>query len=214
LIRACIFDLDGVLVDTARYHYLAWKRLAAEFGYELTEENNERLKGVSRMRSLDIILELSGHSFSEAEKEKMADRKNGWFTEYLSKMNADEILPGVNDLLQQLKKDNIKIALASSSKNAQRIIEVLGIQDYFETVVDGNMVVNAKPAPDIFLLAAKNISITPQDCIVFEDAEAGVQAALRAGMKCVGVGRQAQLGQATIVVPSLKEFDYSQLKSL
>lgn len=201
-------------MDTAKYHYLAWKRLAAEFGFELTEEANERLKGVSRMQSLDIILELSGRSFTEAEKEEMANRKNGWFTDYVSKMQADEIFPGVKTLLQQLKNDHIKIALASSSKNAQRIIQLLGIENYFDTVVDGTMIVNAKPAPDIFLLAAKKLNIAPQDCLVFEDAEAGVQAALRAGMKCVGVGKQEQLGHATLVVSSVSEFKYSQLMSL
>jgi beta-phosphoglucomutase len=214
LIKACIFDLDGVLVDTAKYHFLAWRRLCAEFGFELTEEANERLKGVSRMQSLEIILELSGLSLSEEEKEKLAARKNSWFTDFISKMKSDEIFPGVKPFLQKLRDDKIKIALASSSKNAQSIIELLGIKNNFDAIVDGNMIVNTKPDPEIFLLAAKKLNIEPKHCLVFEDAEAGVEAAVRAGMKCVGIGKREQLQQATVVVGSVNEFDYSQLKSI
>jgi beta-phosphoglucomutase len=214
VIKACIFDLDGVLVDTAKYHFLAWKRLAGELGFDLTEEENEKLKGISRMHSLEIVLSLGGISKSAEEKGKLADKKNGWFTEFISTMKADEIFPGVKTLLQKLKNDNVKIALASSSKNAQSIIDLLGIKNSFDAVVDGNMILNTKPDPEIFLLAAKKLNMNPSDCLVFEDAEAGVEAALRAGMKCIGIGSPNQLHRATVIVNSVNEFDFNQLKSL
>ena len=214
MIKACIFDLDGVLVDTAHYHFLAWKRLAKEFDYELTEEINEQLKGVSRMKSLDIVMKHAHVSLTEQKKLALADRKNGWFTEYVHKMKPEELYPGVKELFARLKKDKIRIALASSSKNAQTIIEILGIQREFEAVVDGNMIVHSKPDPEIFLLAAKKLDLNPADCIVFEDAEAGVEAALAAGMKCVGVGSPAQLNKANRVVKSIKDFNYADIQKL
>lgn len=214
MIKACIFDLDGVLVDTAHYHFLAWKRLAREFDYELTEEINEQLKGVSRMKSLEIVLKHANISLEEQKRTSLADRKNGWFTEYVHKMKPEELYPGVKELFSKLRKDKIKIALASSSKNAQTIIEILGITDEFEAVVDGTMIVHSKPDPEIFLLAAQKLSMKPADCVVFEDAEAGVEAAISAGMKCVGIGSAAQLGKASQVVKSIQNFDYTQLQKL
>lgn len=214
MIKACIFDLDGVLVDTAHYHFLAWKRLAKEFDYELTEEINEELKGVSRMKSLEIVLQHANVSLENQKKELLAHRKNGWFTEYVHNMNPDELFPGVRELFSRLRKDNIKIGLASSSKNAKTIIEILGIQHEFETVVDGTMIVHSKPDPEIFLLAAKRLGIDPVDCLVFEDAEAGVEAALAAGMKCVGVGNFAKLKRANHVVDSIQNFSYHDLQKL
>lgn len=206
--------MDGVLVDTAKYHFLAWKRLATELGFDLTEEVNEKLKGVSRMQSLEIILSLSGISLSQEEKEKLAAKKNGWFTEFIANMEADEIFPGVKPLLQKLKEDNMKIALASSSKNAPRIIDILGIRGSFDAMVDGNMIAHTKPDPEIFLLAASKLNMQPKDCLVFEDAEAGVEAAVRAGMKCVGIGKREQLTLATLVINAVQDFDYSMLQSL
>lgn len=214
MIKACIFDLDGVLVDTAHYHYLAWKRLAREFDYELTEEINEELKGVSRMKSLEIVLKHANVSLENQKKDLLADRKNGWFTEYVHNMNPNELYPGVRELFAKLRSDNIKVALASSSKNAQTIIEILGIQHEFEAVVDGTMIVHSKPDPEIFLLAAQKLRINPGDCVVFEDAEAGVEAALAAGMKCVGVGNPVKLKKANQVVNSIQDFNYSDLQNL
>lgn len=214
MIKACIFDLDGVLVDTAHYHFLAWKRLAKEFDYELTEEINEELKGVSRMKSLEIVLNHANVTLENQKKELMADRKNTWFTEYVHNMNPDELFPGVRELFGRLKKDNIRIALASSSKNAQTIIEILGIQNEFEAVVDGTMIVHSKPDPEIFLLAARKLNLNPADCVVFEDAEAGVEAALAAGMKCVGVGNPAKLKKANRIVDAIQNFNYSDLQKL
>lgn len=214
MIKACIFDLDGVLVDTAHYHFLSWKRLAKEFDYELTEEINQQLKGVSRMKSLEIVMKHANVSLTEEKKQALADRKNGWFTDYVHKMKPEELYPGVKELFSKLKKDKIRIALASSSKNAQTILSILGIQHEFEAVVDGNMILHSKPDPEIFLLAAKKLGLNPADCIVFEDAEAGVEAALAAGMKCVGVGSPAQLKKANLVVKSIEDFNYPDLRKL
>lgn len=214
MIKACIFDLDGVLVDTAHYHFLAWKRLAKEFDYELTEEINEELKGVSRMKSLEIVLKHANVSLENQKKELLADRKNGWFTEFVHNMNPNELYPGVRELFSRLRRDNIKIALASSSKNAQTIIEILGIQNEFEAVVDGTMIVHSKPDPEIFLLAASKLNVSPADCVVFEDAEAGVEAALAAGMKCVGIGNPVKLKEANRVVNAIQNFNYSDLQKI
>lgn len=214
MITACIFDLDGVLVDTAHYHFIAWKRLAKEFEYDLTEAVNERLKGVSRLHSLEIILKEAGATFSEAEKLEMANRKNVWFTEFVNAMQPEELYPGVTDLFEKLKADTIKIALGSSSKNAQTILRKLKIQQYFDSVVDGTMIVNSKPDPEIFLLAAQKLGVDPVQCVVFEDAEAGVEAALAANMKCVGIGQREQLGKANQVVKSIGDFNYHHLQNL
>lgn len=211
MIKACIFDLDGVIVDTARYHYLAWKRLAGEIGIELTEADNERLKGVSRIRSLEIILELGAVTMSDTEKEALADKKNAWFVEYLKLMSPEEIYPGVKSLIRQLREQGIKVGLASSSKNAKMVVDILHIQNDFDAVVDGSMIVQTKPNPEIFLLTAKMLGIDPRDCLVFEDAEAGVDAALAAGMKCVGVGSPTLLGHAHRVVSTTAEFQPQDL---
>ena len=206
MIKACIFDLDGVIVDTAHYHFIAWQRLAKELGITFTEVDNERLKGVSRMRSLEIILEIGGIHLSDEEKGKLATQKNGWFVEYINAMKANEIFPGVKELLKNLRSNGIKVALASSSKNADTVIRLLDIENLFDAIVDGNMIVNTKPDPEIFLLAARKLGIDPKDCVVFEDAEAGVEAAIAAGMKCVGVGSPEQLGKANEVVKATADF--------
>jgi beta-phosphoglucomutase len=214
MIKAAIFDLDGVIIDTAHYHYIAWKRLASEFGITLTHENNEMLKGVSRMRSLEIILSLGNLELPEQQKEQLAEKKNKWFVEYIESIRPEEIFPGVIDLIRNLRKQKIKIGLASSSKNAPRVIELLGIAKDFDTLVDGTMITQSKPDPEIFLLAAHKLGIAPHECVVFEDAEAGVEAALAAGMKCVGVGSVEQLGKANRVVARTGDFKASDLESL
>ena len=214
MIKAVIFDLDGVIVDTAHYHYLAWKRLAKELGMDLTIEQNELLKGVSRMRSLEIILELGGISLNESEKERIANKKNGWFVEYVDQMKPDEIFPGVKEMLKSIRAKGIKVALASSSKNAPRVIELLKIENEFDAVVDGTMIVHTKPDPEIFLLAASKLGVAPAACVVFEDAEAGVEAAIAAGMKCVGVGSLEQLNKANIVVAKTADLKFDQLVKL
>lgn len=213
MIAACIFDLDGVIVDTAHYHFLAWRRLANELGLGLTEKDNEKLKGVSRMQSLQVILDMGKIEISKDRKEALADRKNQWFVEYVEAMKPDEIFPGVKSLIQGIRKKGIKVALASSSKNAPRVIELLGIGNLFDVVVDGSMIIDTKPDPEIFLLTAQKLNIPAKDCVVFEDAEAGVEAATRAGMKCVGVGSE-NLSKANRVVARTADFKLEDLSSL
>lgn len=213
-IRACIFDLDGVIVDTAHYHYIAWKRLAAELGFDLTPQDNERLKGVSRMRSLEIVLEIGGVEMSDKEKERLAERKNDWFIEAVENMNPDEIFPGVRTMIADLRSAGLAVGLASSSKNAQTVVERLDIQSLFEVIVDGTMITHTKPDPEIFLLTADRLHVAPSHCLVFEDAEAGVEAALRAGMKCVGIGSADRLGRADMVLARTSEFNREMLMRL
>lgn len=213
-LKACIFDLDGVVVDTAKYHYLAWKRLANELGFEFSEQHNERLKGVSRMRSLEILLEVGGLTFPPEKMEELAAKKNAWYVEYIKKMTPDEILPGAKEFLEDLRKNGIRIALGSASKNSPLILDRIGLKNHFDAVIDGNSVTIAKPAPDIFLSAATALGVSPQHCIVFEDAEAGIEAAINAGMRTVGIGNPQILSRADFVVPNLIGFTYSKLVKL
>lgn len=208
---AAIFDLDGVIVDTAKYHYLAWKRLAQELGFDFSEKDNERLKGVSRMRSLEILLEVGGLTFSEEKKIEMADRKNKWYVEYITKMNKSELLPGAKECLVRLREKGIGIALGSASKNASIILDNMEIIDLFDSVVDGNKVSKAKPDPEVFLLGAKELGISPDDCVVFEDAESGIAAAKAAGMYSVGIGDAIVLKEADKVIKGLFELEVDSL---
>ncbi|MPQ47713.1 beta-phosphoglucomutase [Marinifilum sp. N1E240] len=210
-ISACIFDLDGVVVDTAKYHYIAWKSLANELGFDFTEEDNERLKGVSRMTSLDILLEIGGVELDDKTKLELADKKNKNYVEFILKMTPDEILPGVKDFFNELKAEGVKIALGSASKNAMTILNQLELTDYFDAVVDGTHVSNAKPDPEVFLKGAELLGFSPSECIVFEDAEAGVEAAINGNMRCVGIGSPEVLGKANIVVPGFVGFTMAQL---
>ena len=201
MIHCCIFDLDGVIVDTANYHYLAWKRLAVSLGLDFTEHDNERLKGVSRVESLKIVLEIGGASLEESAFEKALDDKNQWYLDYISRIGAEEILPGAAGFLEAVRGRGIKTALGSASKNAGLILERIGLCDQFDAVIDGNSVSNAKPDPEVFLKAAGAVGCAPRECVVFEDAAAGVQAALNAGMLCIGIGSPAVLRDAHFVIP-------------
>lgn len=203
--KGAIFDLDGVIVDTAKYHYLAWRSLAEELGFQFTEEHNERLKGVSRMRSLDILLEIGGLEFSDTEKLVMADRKNRLYVEYISGLDESELLPGVKAYLSGLRMRGVGVALGSASKNAVFILDKLNIAGLFDAVVDGNKVSRAKPDPEVFQTACRELGLQPQDCVVFEDAEAGVAAGKAAGMQVVGIGKREVLKEADLVVSGLHE---------
>lgn len=214
MIKAVIFDLDGVIVDTAHYHFLAWKRLADELGIEFTQSDNERLKGVSRMRSMEILMEIGGLSFNQHDKEKLANKKNTWFVDYVERMLPDEIFPGVIPLLHSLRAKGLKVGLASSSKNAITVIQLLHIQNEFDAVIDGTMITHAKPDPEIFLLAAKRLNVNPEHCLVFEDAEAGVEAARAGGMKCIGVGSPDQLSKANKIISKTGDFKLEMIDSL
>lgn len=214
MIKAVIFDLDGVIVDTAHYHYVVWQKLAKELGITFTEKENEKLKGVSRMRSLEIILELGGISLSDEKKEELATKKNSWFVDYIEAIKPEEIFKGVKQMLNSLRENGYKVALASSSKNAETVLRLLEIKGFFDAVVDGTMIIKSKPDPEIFLLAASKVGVNPNECVVFEDAEAGVEAAIAAGMKCVGVGSADQLSKANFIVKSTADFNISQLQML
>jgi beta-phosphoglucomutase len=211
---ACIFDLDGVLVDTALYHYQAWKRLANSLGFDFTTEQNEQLKGVSRMRSLDLILKWGGMEKSAAEKEILAATKNEWYVAMINKMTAAELLPGTLTLLQDLRRYGLKIALGSASKNATVILERTQITPYFDTVVDGNVVSASKPDPEVFVKAATMLDIPVQHCVVFEDAQVGVTAALAGDMKVVGVGKAENLKGAHHYISDLSEITWQEIKLL
>jgi beta-phosphoglucomutase len=214
LTGACIFDLDGVIVDTARYHFLAWKRLTDQLGIHFTEADNERLKGVSRMASLEIILEIGNRKLNNRQKQEYAALKNNWYTDYISKMTPDEILPGCIEFINELRNANIRVAIGSASKNTPMILSRVGILDMFDAVADGNIVTNAKPDPEVFMKAANLVGVEPGNCVVFEDAVAGVQAALNAGMMCIGVGSAKVLTKAHFVVSGLKEMNLAKLQTI
>ncbi len=198
--KACLFDLDGVLVDTAIYHFKAWRQLGLNFGYQLTEEQNEQLKGVSRVESLDRILAWAGVHASEEDKSKWLTEKNDHYLDLISSMNPNEILPGVSEFLDQLKQQGYLIALGSASKNAQIILEKTGLIKWFDAIIDGNHVSKSKPDPEVFLKGAQALGVAPEECIVFEDAQAGVEAAKKGGMKAIGIGEASVLFEADKVI--------------
>lgn len=194
--KAFIFDLDGVIVDTAKYHFLAWQKIASRLGIDFTHEHNEQLKGVSRIRSLDLILSLGGKEITQEEKDKYLLEKNEDYLQYIINMKEDEILEGVVPVLQYLKDNGQKIALGSASKNARPILEKVNILHFFDAIVDGNDVTNAKPDPEVFLRAAQLVGASASDAVVFEDSVAGVQAANIAGMVSIGIGDAKTLHEA------------------
>ncbi|GAA0553740.1 beta-phosphoglucomutase [Chitinophaga japonensis] len=214
MIQAYIFDLDGVIVDTAVYHYRAWKRLANELGFDFTEAQNEALKGISRARSLQLILEWGGVQRTPAEQKELAGRKNEWYVEMISRMTPDEILPGAKELLAQAKDVGIRTALGSASKNAGIILERTGLLPLFDVIVDGNTVSASKPDPEVFLQCAAKLGIAPAHCMIFEDAIAGIAAARAAGMKVIGIGDAAVLTGADAVLPGLQDMTIAKLQTL
>jgi len=207
-IDAVIFDLDGVIVDTARYHYLAWKRIAGSLGYDLPAGLNEQLKGVGRAESLDLILAAGNIRLNAGEKKELADRKNSLYLEYISGIKTDELIPCAKELVLLFRKKGKKTALGSSSRNAAKILEKLEITNLFDCIVDGNQIERTKPYPEIFLTAARNLGVSPENCVVIEDAAAGVQAAINGGMKVVGIGKGSDLYQADAVVRSISDLFY------
>lgn len=211
---AFIFDLDGVIVDTAKYHYLAWRNLANSLGFDFTEEQNELLKGVSRVQSLEILLEIGKVELSEEKKQELLVEKNKEYLGYVYKMTADEILPGVNQLLDFLEANNVKFALGSASKNAPLILEKVGLIERFTAIVDGNDVSKAKPDPEVFLIAAKKLNINPENCVVVEDAIAGVQAANAAKMVSIGIGDAKVLSEADYIFKDITQITSDFLKNL
>ncbi|MDD7795277.1 beta-phosphoglucomutase [Clostridium sp. 'White wine YQ'] len=213
-IKGCIFDLDGVIVDTAKYHYLAWSSLAKELGIAFNEKDNERLKGVSRMESLNIILSLGNKKMTLEEKELLADKKNKKYVECIDKLKEEEILPGVKEFLQELRNEGIKISLGSASKNSRFILDKLALKDYFDCIIDGNKISKAKPDPEVFLAAVREMELSAEECVVFEDALAGVRAAHNGGMKVIGVGSEENLSEADIVIKGFEGISTDILSKL
>ncbi len=212
--KGFIFDLDGVIVDTAKYHYLAWKQLADHLGIPFSIEDNEKFKGVSRKRCLELLLEMGDLQVSEAQFESWLEEKNADYLKYIETMDASEILPDVSKVLNYLKERNVPMALGSASKNAVPILKKVGLSEYFSTVVDGTQVVKAKPDPEVFLIAASRLDLLPGECVVIEDAQAGIAAANTAGMYSVGIGEAEVLYEADAVFMDFTEMQPSFLEEI
>ena len=211
IVEAAIFDLDGVICDTAKYHFIAWKRLANEFGIDFDEEFNETLKGISRVGSLERILAHGSKEISKADFDAALIRKNEWYLDLISHMNPKEALPGVFEFLDQLVDQNIKMAIGSASKNAPMIIEKLGMNKYFPVIIDGNQVVHGKPDPEVFLKGAEALGVTPQKSIVFEDSVAGIQAANAGGFRSIGIGTEEALSEADLCILGFEKITLNDL---
>lgn len=215
-IKAFIFDLDGVITDTAEYHFLAWKKMAEILNIPFDREFNENLKGVSRMDSLEKILVRGDKhkGLSNDEKTKLATDKNEYYKELIQKVTKDDLLPGIEDLLKELKRKNIKIGLASASKNALTVIEGLQVGDYFDFIADAAICNNSKPAPDIFLMAAEGLGVEPKYCVGIEDAEAGIDAINSAKMFSVGVGEPVSMRKADMIISNTNELSIKKIKDM
>lgn len=213
-IKACIFDLDGVIVDTAAYHFKAWKKLANQLGFDFTGEDNEKLKGISRTQSLELILSWGGIVKTEEQKLELATLKNSWYVQMIDKMQPDEILPGALNFLHSVRNAGYKTALGSASKNSIKILEKVNLIQLFDAIVDGNVVTASKPNPEVFLKGAEILGTDPAACVVFEDAIAGVEAALAGGMKVIGIGSAGTLVGADLVVSGLHEMNLEILEKL
>ncbi len=214
-ITTCIFDLDGVIVDTAKYHYLAWKRLAKEqFNKDFSIHDNEQLKGVSRIESLNILLRIYEKDVPENVKQLLSDLKNKWYVDYIKRITPDEVLPGVLKFLEEVKNNKLYMALASASKNARLLLDRIGLTDLFDCIVDGTVITRAKPDPEVFLKCAEELDVEPQGCVVFEDAIAGIEAALAGKMYAVGIGDKHILYKADMIISSFEEINIDNVLNL
>ena len=211
--KALIFDLDGVIVDTAKFHFMAWKELSNELGLFFDEVVNERLKGVSRMKSFEIILEVNDASdrFSEAEKEELIKKKNDLYVSFVKTLTPDDMLPGIAEFIDRAKAEGIKTAVASVSKNAPLVLDCLGAADKFDYVADASKVTKSKPAPDIFLVCAEALGVDPADCIGIEDAQAGIEAIKAAGMFSVGINVTVTSVEPDVHLKSTSELDFDKI---
>jgi beta-phosphoglucomutase len=215
MIQAVLFDLDGVLVSTDEYHYHSWKKLSDEEGFDFFDhEFNHKFRGVARMECVEIITKASGKFYTPEEKQELADRKNSYFADSLAAVTPEALLPGALTTLTELKKRGIKIAVASNSRNAVTIIGQVHIAQFLDALVDGHQIENSKPDPEVFLLAAEKVGVTPDHCLVVEDAVAGIESARRAGMKALGIGTPDRLPNASIVIPDLSAIAVDELLRL
>ncbi|RRB07070.1 beta-phosphoglucomutase [Larkinella rosea] len=213
-IKALLFDLDGVIVDTAIYHYQAWRRMANTLGFDISEAFNEQLKGISRTESLEIILAHGGKTVSDEQKQELAAQKNEWYLELVSQMTPANILPGVEAFFMTVKTARLKTALGSVSKNARLILERIGMLNDFDVIIDGTRITKGKPDPEVFLKGAAELNVQPAECVVFEDAVAGIEAAKRGAMLAVGIGDPAVLTRADLVVASLADLSLDEVLRL
>ncbi len=214
MIKACLFDMDGVIVDTAKFHFKAWHRLADSLSIEFTEKENEELKGISRVDSLEKILAWGHLVLNNQKKIELMELKNKWFLEYVEEVDPSDMLPGVMDFITELHKAGIKIGLGSSSKNAIHLLEKMGILSYFETIIDGNKIHMSKPHPEVFERGASELGIEPMEIVVFEDAMSGVEAAIAGGFYCIALGDPSILGKAHAVIPSLEGMTILKMNEL
>jgi len=210
-IKGFLFDLDGVIVDTAKFHFKAWHRLAQDLGIDFSEEENEELKGVSRKESLEKILEWGNISLSPEEFERRMTQKNDWYLEFVHEMGREEALPGAKEFLVESEKLNLAIGLGSASKNALLILDQLGITDKFRTIIDGTKVSKSKPDPEVFLMGAEELNLAPESVVVFEDSLAGIEAARRGGFRTVGIGKASVLKDAELVIEGLHEMGPAEI---
>ena len=208
-IKAYILDLDGVITDTAEFHFKAWKKMADEEGIPFGREDNEKLRGVSRRKSMELI--LNGREMEESKIQKLMDRKNEYYNDFLNNLSEGDLLPGARDLIDEIISRGYKIAVASSSRNAKTVLKNLGIMDIFDTISDGHSVENSKPAPDLFLHTAEKLDLSPKDCVVIEDAESGIKGALAANMVAVGVGPEDRLGKAHYRYDTVKDINLDEI---
>jgi len=206
MVKGYILDLDGVICDTAKFHFLAWNRLAQEYGISLDIHDHEKLKGVDREGSLRYILSKANKTLDTAGMQAAMDRKNNWYLDMVADMSPADLFPGILEFLEQAKQQQILLALGSASKNARLVLDKLGITGFFDAIVDGTMVEQGKPHPETFLKAAEMLHLKPEDCIVFEDAPAGIRAALAAGSRAIGIGNPDVLKGAQVILPSLASF--------
>ena len=212
--HAFLFDLDGVLVDTAKYHYQAWQAVCNQLGFDLSYVENEKLKGIDRVTSLKILLDLGNVKLPQNEFEDWLVKKNQHYLELIDGLTSDELFEGVLPLFKELKKLKIKIGLGSASKNARIILDKLQLTSYFDFIVDGTMTTHGKPDPQVFLLGAKGCGVKPENCAVFEDAEAGVEAAITGNMKAIGIGDKKILKEAHLIYPHIKDVDLESVLKL
>lgn len=210
-INTLIFDLDGVIVDTARFHFLAWNKLANTWNHTITHEQNEELKGINRMRSLELIAGWCNVKLNDDEKKEYAELKNNWYLEQVKQMTESDTLPGVKNLLTEAKNNNIKIAVASASKNANEVLRNINLIQEFDYIADGNSVKESKPNPAVFLNVAQHLKVNPAQCIVFEDAPAGVEAALAGGFHVVGIGNKQSLPNAHFILAGFENISLNDI---
>lgn len=214
MVKAFIFDLDGVIVDTAKFHFVAWNQIANQFGFEISAHQNEQLKGVSRIKSLDLVLEWGGIELSQEQKEILLKQKNETYLASINLLDKAAILPGIVEALTYLKSKNIAIALGSASKNALPILKKLKIKSFFDAIIDGNIVEKAKPNPEVFLLAANKLHVLPEFCVVIEDAKAGIEAANSAKMISVGIGDKEILMNADYILENTSKLSKNFIDEL